>query len=163
MLSAFRSTQKVSPLFTHWSRTPRFVLAAALCAALLGAGCGGDSDEDKKYREGLTEAKKEFDQVLSATGSTGPSRRQFSRDTEKLQAAVDQFKAELGELDPPSEAEDAQAAVTKALDEFAGAVARTNAAVQAKDSKRAAAGAARVQATGVALDESLETLLAVVD
>jgi Ribonuclease G/E len=153
-------------LLKHSSRTHRLVLAGALCAALLGAGCGGDSDEDKAkdYREGLTEADKKFDQELTQAGATmreageAKSREQYGQGVEQLQTAVDEFKQDLEELDTPSDAENEEEAVTEAVDEFAESVGRINAAVQADDEKQIQSEVASVQTSGVAVDQAIETL-----
>ena len=139
------------------TRKHRFLAAAALCAAV-AAGCGGDDGKDE-YRERLTPAKQKFDRALSQSGNAGGSRAQFAKDVERLQAAIAEFKGVLDELEAPSEAENEEKAVTEALDEFGTAVSGTNAAVQRKDKEAAAAAAQRVQTTGVALDQAMETLV----
>ncbi len=140
----------------------RRLLVACACALLLGAGCGGE-DETERYREELTEAKAEFDGVLQQAGRAGQSPEQFGRDVERLQAGIAKFKAKLAELDTPPEAENEEQALNEALEDFDNAVGATNAAVQADDKKAVAAQAARVQTTGVALDQALKTLVAAVD
>jgi Ribonuclease G/E len=164
--SGFLTAQEVLPLLTHSSRTYRFVLVGALCAALLGAGCGGDSDEDKakEYREGLIEADKKFDQELTQAGAAlraagqAKSREQYAEGVEQLQTAVDDFKADLDELETPSDAENEEEAVTEAVDEFSDSVGRINAAVQSKDDEAIQAEAATVQAKGAEVDQAIETL-----
>jgi len=147
------------------SRIHRFIAVVALGAALLVGGCGGDSDEEKTkdYREGLTEAKEKLDRELTQAGAGGRSRAQFGEDVEQLRAAIDEFKQDLDALDTPSDAENEEDAVTEVVDEFSASVGRINAAVQAKDKKRAAQEAARVQESGIALDQAIETLLEAVD
>ena len=166
MLAAFRTTQEVLPLLTNSSRTHRFVLAGALCAALLGAGCGGDSDEDKAkdYREGLTEADKTFDQELTQAGATmrqagqAKSQEQYAEGVEQLQSAVDKFKGDIDELETPEDAENEEEAVTEAVDEFSAAVGRINEAVQADDEDQIRSEVASVQSSGAAVDQAIETL-----
>ena len=151
---------------TRTSRTHRLVLAGALCAALLGAGCGGDSEEDKaeEYREGLAEADKTFDQELTQAGATmrqagqAKSQEQYGEGVEQLRSAVDKFKADLEELDTPDDAENEEEAVTEAVDEFSSAVGRINAAVQADDEQQIRAEVASVQSSGAAVDQAIETL-----
>lgn len=153
-------------MLTRSSRTHRFILAGALCAALAGAGCGGDSEEDKakEYREGLTEADKKFDQELTQAGTTmqaagrAKSREQYAEGVEQLQSATDEFKSDLEELDTPSDAENEEEAVTESVDEFADAVGRINAAVQADDEKQIQSEVASVQTSGAAVDQAIETL-----
>jgi Ribonuclease G/E len=148
------------------ARTSRFVLTGALCAALLGAGCGGDSEEDKKteYREGLAEADKTFDSELTQAGATmrqagqEKSREQYGEGVEQLQSAADDFTKELEELDTPKDAENEEEAVTEAVDEFSSSVGRINAAVQADDEAEIRAQVATVQTAGAAVDQSIETL-----
>jgi hypothetical protein len=142
------------------------MLAAALCAALVGAGCGGDSEEDKakEYREGLTEADRKFDQELTQAGATmeaagqAKSREQYGEGVKQLQSATDDFKKELEELDTPGDAENEQEAVAEALDELSSAVGRINAAVQADDEEQIRSEVASVQASGVAVEQAIETL-----
>ena len=154
-------------MLKHSSRTYRFVLVGALCAALFGAGCGGgDSDEDKakEYREGLIEADKKFAQELTQAGAAlraagqAKSRQQYGEGVEQLQTAVDDFKEELDELETPSDAENEEEAVNEAVDEFAEAVGEINAAVQADDEAAVRAQAAQVQTRGAAVDQAIETL-----
>jgi thiol:disulfide interchange protein len=153
-------------LLSHSSRTNRLVLVGALCASLLGAGCGGDSEEDKlkDYREGLTEADKTFDQELTQAGTTmreagqAKSQEQYGQGVEQLQTAVDEFKSDLDDLDTPKDAENEEEAVTEAVDEFASAVGRINAAVQSDDEAQIRAEVASVQTSGAAVDQAIETL-----
>jgi hypothetical protein len=147
-------------------RTSRLVLTGALCAALLGAGCGGDSEEDKKseYREGVTKADKTFDAELIQAGTTmrqagqAKSREQYDQGVEQLQSAVDDFKSELDELETPEDAEDEEEAAMEAVDEFSDSVGRINAAVQADDEEQIRAEAAGVQANGAAVDKAIDKL-----
>ncbi len=153
-------------MLQHSSRTHRIVLAGALCAALLGAGCGGDSEEDKneEYREGLTEADRTFDRELTQAGATmraagqAKSQEQYGQGVEQLQSAVDKFKSDLEELDTPEDAENEEEAVTEAVDEFSSAVGRINQAVQADDEAQIRAEVAGVQSSGAAVDQAIETL-----
>ena len=153
-------------MLTQSSRTHRFVLAGALCAALLGAGCGGDSEEDKtkEYREGLTEADQTFDRELTQAGATmqaagrAKSQEQYGQGVEQLQSAVDEFKSDLEELETPEDAENEEEAVTEAVDEFSAAVGRINQAVQADDEAQIRAEVAGVQTSGAAVDQAIETL-----
>lgn len=143
--------------------SPQFrrLVVACACAALLGAGCG--EDETDRYREDLTEAKKEFDGVLRQAGRANQSPDQFARDITRLQAGIAKFKAELAELEAPEEAENEEQAVNEALQEYDDAVGATAAAAQADDRKALVAEAARLQTTGAALDQAIETLQAAVD
>jgi protein subunit release factor A len=153
-------------LLSRSARPHRFILAAALGAALAGAGCGGDSEEDKakEYREGLTEADRKFDQEITQAGSTmeaagqAKSREQYAEGVKQLQSATDEFKKELEELDTPDDAENEQEAVAEALDELSSAVGRINAAVQADDEARIRSEVASVQTSGAAVDQAIETL-----
>ncbi|HEX8054806.1 MAG TPA: hypothetical protein VF517_17595 [Thermoleophilaceae bacterium] len=150
----------------HTSRPTRYLTVAAMAIALVGAGCGGDSDEDKAkdYRESLTDASKKFDQELTQAGTTmrqagqAKSREQYGQGAEALQEAVDDFKKELEELETPSDAENEEEAVTEAVDDFASSVGRINAAVQAKDDDAVRAEAATVQAKGAEVDQAIDTL-----
>lgn len=142
------------------------MLAATLCAALVGAGCGGDSEEDKakEYREGLAEADKKFDQELTQAGATmeaagqAKSRDQYGEGVKQLQSATDDFKKELEELETPEDAENEEDAVIEAVDEFSSAVGRINAAVQADNEDQIRSEVASVQAGGAAVDQAIETL-----
>ena len=153
-------------MLSHTSRTARLVTALALGAALLGSGCGGDSDEDKakEYREGLTEADRKFDTELREAGTTmrqagqAKSREQYGQGAQQLQEAVDEFKADLEELGTPSDAENEEEAVTEAVDEFASSVRRINSAVQARDDDAVRLEAATVQQKGAEVDQAIETL-----
>jgi Ribonuclease G/E len=137
-----------------------------MAAALVGAGCGGDSDEDKakEYREGLNEADSKFDRELAAAGTTmraagqSKSREQYGQGAQALQEAVDEFKADLEELETPSDAENEEEAVTEAVDEFAGSVRRINQAVQARDDDAVRLEAATVQQKGAEVDQAIDTL-----
>lgn len=140
----------------------RRMVVACACAAVLGAGCGGD-DETDRYREDLTAAREEFDVVLQEAGRTNRSPEEFGRDVERLQAGIAKFKAELAELEAPEDAENEEQALNEALADFDDAVGATNAAVQSKDRKAIVAQAARMQTTGAALDQAIETLVAAVD
>jgi Ribonuclease G/E len=153
-------------LLQHSSRIHRFLLTGALCAALVGAGCGGDSEEDKakEYREGLSEADRTFDQELTQAGATmraagqAKSQEQYAEGVEQLQAAADKFKEDLEALETPEDAENEEEAVTEAVDEFSSAVGRINAAVQADDEQQIRAEVAGVQSSGAAVDQAIETL-----
>ena len=153
-------------MFTRASRAHRFVLAGALCAALLGAGCGGESEEDKakEYRESLNDADRQFKQELTQANTTmqaagrAKSREQYGQGVEQLQDAADEFKKELDGLETPSDAENEEEAVTEALDEFSSAVGRINAAVQADDEDQIRSEVASVQTSGVAVDQAIKTL-----
>jgi Ribonuclease G/E len=153
-------------LLSHPSRTNRFILVGALCASLFGAGCGGDSEEDKtkEYREGLNDASKTFNQELTQAGTTmreagqAKSQEQYGEGVEQLQSTVDQFKSDLSELETPKDAEDEEEAVTEAVDEFASAVGRINAAVQADDEEQIQAEVASVQVGGRAVDDAIKDL-----
>ena len=153
-------------MLSHSSRTHRFILTGALCAALLGGGCGGDSDEDKakEYREGLTEADKKFDQELTQAGSTmrqagqAKSQEQYGEGVEQLRAAADGFRDDLGKLDPPDDVVGKQRAAASAVDQFAAAVDRINEAVQADDLKSIQAEAVTVQNTGARVDRTIDEL-----
>ncbi len=148
------------------SRRSRLVVTGFVAAALVGAGCGGDSDEDKKqeYAEKLDEAHGTFNRELTAAGATmraagqSKSRERYGRGAQQLQAATDDFKEELDELEPPSDAENEEEAVVEAVDEFAESVASINAAVQAGDDDTIRAEAANVQAKGAEVDQAIETL-----
>ena len=152
-------------------RPSRLVLTAAVAAALLASGCGGDSEEDKakEYREGLAEADKTFDQELREAGAAmqaagrAKSREQYAQGVEQLQTAVDEFKADLEELDTPSDAENEQEQVTEAVDEFSAAVGRINEAVQADDEAQIRTEVAAVQTGGLKVDQAIETLKEAVD
>jgi Ribonuclease G/E len=166
ILRTFLTAQEVLALLTNSSRTHRLVLVGALCASLIGAGCGGDSEEDKtkEYREGLNEAAKTFNQELTQAGTTmraagqAKSRDQYAQGVEQLQAAGEDFKKDLDDLETPEDAENEEEAVTEAVDEFAQAVGRINAAVQADDEKKIQAEVATVQSSGAAVDQAIETL-----
>ena len=148
------------------ARRFRLVLAAALGAAVLAAGCGGDSDEDKKkeYSDGLNEAHRTFNQELTQAGATmraagqSKSREQYGQGAEALQEATDEFKKDLDELDTPSDAENEEEAVTEAVDEFATAVGEINAAVQADDEAAVRQAVLGVQQKGAEVDQAIETL-----
>lgn len=140
----------------------RLFVAVACAAALLGTGCSGD-DETERYREDLTEAKTEFDGVLREAGSPGASPDGAARKIDRLLAGIGTFRQKLAELDPPSAAENEQRAVNEALADYDDAVGATKAAVQGKDREGIAAGVARIQTTGAALDRALETLVAAVE
>ena len=153
------------------SRTHRFVLVGALCASLLGAGCGGDSDEDKtkEYSDGLEEAHKKFNSELTQAGTTmreagrAKSKEQYEEGVEQLESAVEDFKAELDELETPSDVESEEEAVDEAVDEFAESVGQINAAVQAEDAEGIQAQQSQVQTSGAAVDQAIETLKNAVD
>ena len=158
-------------MLTSIRRPSRVALIAAVAAALLAPGCGGDSEEDKakEYREGLAEADKKFDQELREAGAAmqaagqAKSREQYAQGVEQLQTAVDEFKADLDELDTPSDAENEQEAVTEAVDEFSAAVGSINEAVQADDEAQIRTEVAAVQTSGVEVDQAIETLKKAVD
>ncbi|MDQ3934587.1 MAG: hypothetical protein M3340_08140 [Actinomycetota bacterium] len=148
------------------ARRFRLVLVAALGAAVLAAGCGGDSEEDKKkeYSDGLNEASRTFNQELTQAGATmraagqSKSREQYGQGAEALQKATDEFKKELDELETPSDAENEEEAVTEAVDEFATAVGEINAAVQADDERAVQEAVLGVQQKGAEVDQAIETL-----
>lgn len=148
------------------ARTNRFVLAGALCAALLAAGCGGDGKEDKTagYRTDFNEASDRFNSELKQAGATmraagqAKSREQYEQGVDQLQEASDEFRDDLDGLDPPGEAEDKQKTLSTAVDQFANAVGSINAAVQADDEKQIQAEAARVQTSGAAVDRAIENV-----
>ena len=148
------------------SRRSRLVVTGLVAAALVGAGCGGESDEDKKeeYADKLDEASGKFNRELTAAGATmraagqSKSREQYGRGAQQLQAAADDFKEELDELEAPSDAENEEEAVVEAVDEFAESVGRINAAVQERDDDAIRAEAASVQAQGAEVDQAIKTL-----
>lgn len=145
-------------------RTSRFVLAGALCAALLGAGCGGDSEEDKKaeYRADFEEASDRFTRDLEQAGATmraagqAKSREQYEGGVNQLRSASEEFREDLSDLDPPPEADSKQRALASAVDQFSTSVGAINAAVQADDEEQIQAEAARVQTSGAAVDRAIE-------
>lgn len=152
-------------MLTRSPRTQRFFLAAAVCAALVGSGCGEDEgDKAAEYRDALEEASDTFKQEQTKALSTiqaasqAKSRDQYSQGIEQLQRATDGFKKELDELDTPSDAENEEEAVTESVDEFNQTIGRINAAVQADDEKQVRAEAANVEASAAALDQAVETL-----
>lgn len=153
-------------MLSHTSRPARFFAVAAMAAALIGAGCGGDSEEDKakEYRETLNKAHTEFSGELRSAGATmraagqAKSPEQYGRGAQQLQEAVDDFKNELEGLETPSDAENEEEAVTESVDDFAASVRRINQAVQARDEAAIRAEALQVQQKGAAVDQSIETL-----
>jgi outer membrane murein-binding lipoprotein Lpp len=165
------ATPRRTFLLTRSARTHRFILAAALSAALVGAGCGGESEEDKakEYSEALTEAHGDFNRELTQAGATmqaagrANSREQYEQGVEQLQSAADDFKKELDDLDTPEDAENEEQAAIEAVDEFASAVGRINAAVQAEDRDQIRSEAASVQTSGAAVDQAIKTLKEAVD
>lgn len=148
------------------ARRLRLVLVATLGAAVLAAGCGGDSEDDKKneYRDGLNEAARTFNSELTQAGATmraagqSKSREQYGQGAEALQKAADDFKQELDDLDVPDDAENEEEQVVEAVDEFADAVAQINAAVQADDEAAVRQAVLGVQQKGAEVDQSIETL-----
>lgn len=149
---------------TRTSRPARLIAAAALAAALLGTGCGGDDEQAKEYRGALTAADKKFDQELErglatmrAAAQTRSTRR-YGEGAERLQRAADEFADRLEALDTPSDAENEQEALTEAVKEFADSIGRMNAAVQRKDNRAIAAEATTLNARGTAVDRAIETL-----
>ena len=148
------------------SRRSRPLLVAALSAAVLAVGCGGDSDEDKAkdYREGLTDAHKEFTTELQTAGAVmraagqAKSPQQYGQGAEQLQSAVEKFKEELDALDPPDDAKDEEEDVNEAVDEFSSTVGRINAAVQSKDTEAIEAEQVRVRTEGQQVDKAIAEL-----
>lgn len=147
-------------MLTRSARTRRVILAAALCAALAGAGCG--EDEKKEYREGFNDAADTFEDRLTEAGSTmraagqAKSREQYAQGVEQLQTAGDEFRDDLDDLDPPEEAESKQRALASAVDQFSTAVGGINAAVQADDEAGIQAEASRVRAAGKRVDDAIK-------
>ena len=141
-------------------RTRRFLLAAAICAALLGAGCGEDDSE--KYRDDFNEAAETFESELKEASATmraagqAKSREQYGRGVEQLQSAGEDFQEELEGLEPPDDAQDEQEKLDAAIDEFSNAVGSINAAVQSDDEDAIRGQASVVQAAGRAVDAAIK-------
>jgi hypothetical protein len=153
-------------LLTDASHRSRLVLVALLAGALFAAGCGGESEEDKKkdYRDGLVDADAKFDRELRDAGAVmraageAKSPAQYQRGAEQLQTAVDDFKEELEELETPEDAEDEQEEVEEAVEGFADSVGRIAAAVQSRNVAAIRAEDATVRARGAEVDRSIEQL-----
>ena len=152
------------------SRRSRPVLVAALSAAVLAVGCGeSDEDKAKDYREGLTEAHKEFTSELQTAGAVmraagqAKSPQQYGQGAEQLQSAVEKFKEELDSLEAPEDAQDEEENVNEAVDEFSDTVGRINSAVQSKDTDAIEAEQARVRAEGQQVDKTIAELKEAVD
>jgi hypothetical protein len=147
-------------------RRSRFLAVPVLALALLGAGCGGDSGEDKKkeYADKLDDASGSFNRELTAAGAVmrqagqAKSREQYGEGAQQLQAAADEFKEELDELDAPEDAQDEEDDVVEAVDSFAESVGRINQAVQDEDDDAIRAEAGGVQAKGAEVDEAIREL-----
>jgi hypothetical protein len=141
-------------------RTRRFLLAGALCAALVGTGCGEDDTE--KYRDDFNEAAESFESELKEASATmraagrAKSREQYGRGVEQLQSAGEDFRDQLEDLDPPEDAKDEQDDLDQAIDEFSTAVGSINAAVQSDDEDAIRAEASRVQTAGRAVDDAIK-------
>lgn len=153
-------------MLTDASRRSRLVLVALLAGALVAAGCGGESEEDKKkeYRDGLIEADRKFDQELKEAGAAmraagqAKSPAQYQQGAEQLQTAVDDFKEDLDELETPEDAEDEQREVNEAVEGFSDSVGRIAAAVQSRNVAAIRAEDATVRARGAEVDRSIDQL-----
>ena len=141
-------------------RTRRFLLTGAVCAALVGAGCG--EDETEKYRDDFNEAAETFESELKEASATmraagqAKSREQYGQGVEQLQSAGGDFQEKLEDLDPPDEAKDEQDDLDEAIDEFSDSVGSINAAVQADDEDAIRAQASVVQENGKAVDDAIK-------
>jgi hypothetical protein len=95
------------------------LLAAALCAAaLVAAGCGGNSD----YRDQVNDAAKQFkqtSQVAATKMRASKSEGQFLKAASQFEAAIHTLTARLEKLKPPDGAEAAHARLIKVLNSFA--------------------------------------------
>ena len=107
------------------------LLIAALCAAALVAGCGGDSyrDDVKAASEDFKETtKKTFDKYQSAR-----SKKQFTASVNEFQAAIREFNGKLKKLDPPDDAKAAQARLIRVLNQFSADMGATRDALNKGD------------------------------
>ena len=95
------------------------LLAAALCAAaLVAAGCGGNSD----YRDKVHDAAKDFKQTSQAASAkmrSSHSEAQFLKAATQFEDAIHALTARLQKLKPPDGAEKAHARLIKVLNDFA--------------------------------------------
>lgn len=107
------------------------LLIAALCAAALVAGCGGDS-----YRDDVKAASEEFEKSTKAAFSkyrSAKSKKDFSAGVDQFQAAIRKFNAKLKDLEPPDGAKDEQARLIKVLNQFSADMGATRDALNKGD------------------------------
>ena len=87
------------------------VAAFLLCAALVGAGCGGEDEGADRFREGYNAAVQRLNEVNSNIEESGRELAarpgsEIAREFDRIADTAAQTRADLAELEPPEDARD---------------------------------------------------------
>lgn len=136
--------------------TKTLLLVPVLAVALAGAGCGDSESND--FIEGYNAATTPLTQLTSDLSGT-PSARSLT----KMADGLEDVKIQLGELDPPEDAQDELDALLASLDANTAEVRKMAKAVKADDVEKLTAASQSFSAEGAKLVQAEEALRAAVD
>jgi methyl-accepting chemotaxis protein len=137
--------------------------AFLLCAALSGAGCGGEDEEADRFREGYNAAVERLNEVNANIEESGRELAarpgpEIAREFERIADTAARTRADLRRLEPPDDARDEFGELLTAIGEGVEDIRGVASAARKGDQDRFSAATERLSETSQEISRAEEAL-----